>query len=129
MSDTQKILSVDDSAIIRRIVKNTADLLGFDLLEAGNGQEALEILKANTGNVNLILLDWNMPVMDGPTTLKHLKESADTASIPVMMLTTEGAKSNIIEAIRGGAKQYLTKPFTPEDLSTRILQCVEMDDF
>jgi two-component system chemotaxis response regulator CheY len=129
MSDTPKILSVDDSAIIRRIVKNTADLLGFDLLEAGNGQEALDVLKANTGTINLILLDWNMPVMDGPTTLKHLKDSADTANIPVMMLTTEGAKSNIIEAIRGGAKQYLTKPFTPEDLSTRILQCVEMDDF
>lgn len=126
---TPKILSVDDSSIIRRIVKNTADLLGFDLLEAGNGQEALEVLKTNYGEVSLILLDWNMPVMDGPTTLKHLKESADTANIPVMMLTTEGAKNNIIEAIRGGAKQYLTKPFSPEDLSTRILQCVEMDDF
>ncbi|MFN8614367.1 MAG: response regulator [Vampirovibrionales bacterium] len=130
MSDTPKLLSVDDSAIIRKIVKNTADLLGFGLLEAGNGQEALDILKNHASEVNLILLDWNMPVMDGPTTLKFLKESADTANIPVMMLTTEGAKSNIIEAIKGGAKQYfLTKPFTPEDLSTRILQCVDVDDF
>jgi two-component system chemotaxis response regulator CheY len=122
-----KILSVDDSAIIRRIVSNVTDMLGYEFLEAGNGQEGLEVLQANVEDIALVLLDWNMPVMDGHAALKAIKDDPRYKDIPVMMLTTEGARDNIVEAIRAGAKQYLTKPFTPEDLSTKILQCVECE--
>lgn len=125
MSEANKILSVDDSAIIRRIVSNVTDMLGYELLEAGNGEEGLQVLQENWEDVALVLLDWNMPVMDGHTALKTIRDNAQYENIPVMMLTTEGARDNIVEAIRAGAKQYLTKPFTPEDLSTKILQCVD----
>ena len=122
-----KILSVDDSAIIRKIVGSVCDMLEFELLEAEHGQRALEVLEENHQDISLILLDWNMPVMDGHTALKHINAHPVYSKIPVMMLTTEGSKSNIIDAIKAGAKQYLTKPFTPEDLSTKILQCVDCD--
>lgn len=127
MSDASKILSVDDSAIIRRIVHNVTDVLGFELLEASNGQEGLEVLASHANEIALVLLDWNMPVMDGHTALKQIRSNPAYENIPVMMLTTEGARDNIVDAIRAGAKQYLTKPFTPEDLSSKILQCVECE--
>lgn len=122
-----KILSVDDSAIIRKIVGSVCDMLGFELLEAEHGERALEMLQQHHEEISLILLDWNMPVMDGHTALIKIKEHPLYSKIPVMMLTTEGSKSNIVDAIKAGAKQYLTKPFTPEDLSTKILQCVDND--
>jgi two-component system chemotaxis response regulator CheY len=119
-----KILSVDDSAIMRKIIRSSSDVLGFDFLEAENGQVALDILETEYKDIGLILLDWNMPVMDGFSTLKALKADSRFAHIPVMMVTTEGEKTNIVEAVKAGAKHYLVKPFTPEDLTTRIMECV-----
>jgi two-component system chemotaxis response regulator CheY len=119
-----KILSVDDSAIMRKIIRGSSDVLGFDFLEAENGEQALMVLSDQYLDVSLILLDWNMPVMDGYQTLKALKSDERFSGIPVMMVTTEGERANIIEAVKAGAKHYLVKPFTPEDLTTRILECV-----
>lgn len=119
-----KVLSVDDSSIIRKIIQGSADVLGFDFLEAENGAKALEILEAEYNDIQLILLDWNMPVLNGFETLQALKSDTRYQNIPVMMVTTEGEKKNIVEAIKAGAKHYLVKPFTPEDLTARMMECI-----
>ncbi len=117
-----KILSVDDSAMIRKIIARSISVLGFDLLEAGNGVEALDVLEKNYTETDLILLDWNMPEMDGFETLQRIKADDRFKHIPVMMVTTEVERSNVIKAIQAGAKNYLSKPFTPEDLTTKIME-------
>jgi two-component system, chemotaxis family, chemotaxis protein CheY len=116
-----KILSVDDSAIIRRIIRGAVDVLGYDFLEAANGEEALAVLDAE--EVNLVVLDWNMPVLDGYQTLVAMRQNPKFSHIPVIMVTTESEKSNVIRAIQAGAQHYFTKPFSQEDLMTRILEC------
>ncbi len=119
-----KILSVDDSTIIRKILRGVAETLEYGFLEATNGQEALDVLAENYQEVALIVLDWNMPVMDGFQALQSMKADERFRSIPVMMATTESERSNIIRAIQAGAKHYITKPFTQEDLLTRIAECL-----
>jgi len=117
-----KVLSVDDSAIIRKIIRGSAEVLGLEFLEACDGAEALEVMAIEYQQIELILLDWNMPVMNGFETLKALKSDDRYQHIPVMMVTTEGEKANIVEAIKAGAKHYLVKPFTPEDLLARMME-------
>lgn len=120
----KKILSVDDSAIIRKIVHSAVDRLGYDFLEAADGQEAMEMMPEHYQDVELIILDWNMPNKDGFQTLEELKGDSRFADIPVMMLTTESERTNVIRAIKAGAKNYLTKPFNQEDLVVRIMECI-----
>ncbi len=119
-----KVLSVDDSKIIRKIIRGSVEVLGLEFLEAGDGVEALTILSEYYQDIGLILLDWNMPNLDGISTLRELKKDERFHGIPVMMVTTEGEKSNIVEAIKTGAKHYLIKPFTPEDLTSKMLECI-----
>ena len=119
-----KVLSVDDSKIIRKIIRGSVEVLGLEFLEAGDGVEALTILSEQHRDIGLILLDWNMPNLDGISTLRELKKDERFHGIPVMMVTTEGEKSNIVEAIKTGAKHYLIKPFTPEDLTSKMLECI-----
>jgi two-component system, chemotaxis family, chemotaxis protein CheY len=121
-----KVLSVDDSAIIRKIIRGAADVLGYELLEAGNGSEALDLMTKEHQNLKLIMLDWNMPIMNGFETLKALKGDSRYKDIPVMMVTTEGEKSNIVEAVKAGARHYVVKPFTPEDLMARMMEAMEL---
>lgn len=121
-----KILSVDDSKIIRRIVSGTVELLGYEMLEASNGEEALDVLSRNHEYIVLVLLDWNMPRMDGYELLCRMKTDQRYSGIPVMMVTTECERTNIIRALRAGAKHYVTKPFTQEDLAARIMECLGM---
>mgnify|MGYP006281319267 CR=1 FL=1 len=115
------ILSVDDSRTMRRVIGSTIEVLGFETLEAMDGQEALAVLAEHHQDIALVLLDVNMPVMDGFACLEAIKASADFGHIPVVMVTTEAERKNIVRAIRLGAANYVTKPFTPEDLSTKIL--------
>ncbi len=118
-----KILSVDDSNIIRRIIRSVVNVLGHEFLEAAEGEEALAILEAENGQVDLVLLDWNMPGLSGYELLLTLKNDARFKHIPVMMVTTESEKSNIIQAVKAGAINYITKPFTSEDLIVKIMEC------
>jgi two-component system chemotaxis response regulator CheY len=120
-----KILSVDDSRIIRTIFKNIVMTLGYDFLEAENGQEALDVLENEYQDVALVILDWNMPVMDGFTALQKIKAHEKFGHIPVMMATTEGERTNIIKAIQAGASNYVTKPFNQDDLMVRVSDCIE----
>jgi len=112
--------------MIRLIIVNTVRSLGYETLEAANADIALEIIEANYKDISLILLDWNMPGMNGFELLKILKSHEKYSSIPVMMVTTEGERKNVVKAIQSGADNYLTKPFTPEDLSTKIVECLGM---
>ncbi len=123
-----KILTVDDSRMIRVIIKNTIKSLGFEVVEAANADIALEVIEENQ-DVNLILLDWNMPGMNGYELLKILKNDERYKNIPVMMVTTEGERKNVVKAIQAGAENYLTKPFTPEDLSTKVIECLGLASF
>ena len=117
-----RILSVDDSKLVRLYVKNAADVLGYDFLEAANGAEALKLLAREDGKVDLILLDWHMPEMDGMALLAELKADERYKNIPVTMVTTEVERDNVLEAIEAGAKNYVMKPFTQEKLMEKILE-------
>ena len=119
-----KVLVVDDSSVTRKIIKAVAGALRMETEEAEDGIEALEKLSAIYKDTDLILLDWNMPEMSGYDVLVEIKNSERYKSIPVMMVTTEGQKSNIIAAVRAGADNYLTKPFTVEELESKILECL-----
>jgi two-component system chemotaxis response regulator CheY len=119
------ILTVDDSRIMRKIMSGAIEALGFQVLEAGDGVECLAQVEAHIEDVCLILMDWNMPNMDGLTALKRLKASEITNTIPVMMVTTEGERGKMVEAIRAGAANYLAKPFAEEDLMTKMVECLQ----
>lgn len=117
-----KIMSVDDSAIMRRIIRGAVDVLGYEFIEAVDGVDALEKIEGCASDLNLILLDWNMPRLDGLSTLIKLKEDPRYREIPVAMITTESEKTKIAEAIKNGAINYIVKPFSQEDLVTKILE-------
>lgn len=119
-----KVLSVDDSSIMRKIIKRAVDSLGYGFLEADNGHAALETLAAHYQDVSLILLDWNIPGQDGLATLQAIKKDPRFQHIPVMMVTTESEKNNILKAVQAGASHYVTKPFTQDTLVTGIQQCL-----
>ena len=123
MAMKQKILAVDDSKMMLRIISSTIEMLGYDTVKASNGKEALAILEKEP-DIVLVLLDWNMPELNGMDTLKAIKGNEQFKSLPVMMVTTEGEKKNVIKAIQAGAKHYLTKPFNQQDLATRIMECL-----
>ncbi len=120
-----KILSIDDSRAVRMFVKSAVDVLGFDFVEAKNGREALGFLKKE-GVVDLILLDWNMPEMDGMEFLKRVKDNPQYKNIPVTMVTTEIERHRVIQAIGNGAKNYVMKPFTQEDIIGKIMESLGM---
>ena len=112
-----KILTVDDSSTMRRIIKNTLNRIGYtDVVEADNGVSGL----AKMAGVEFVLTDWNMPEMDGLTFVKALRSNPKFAEVPIIMVTTEAAKKEILEAIKSGVTDYIVKPFTPETLKEKI---------
>lgn len=123
-----KLLTVDDSSIVRKIIKSATQTLGMELDEAQNGFEALEKLKENGGQYDLIMLDCNMPGMNGLEVLLEIKRNEAYSDIPIMMVTTESGKDTILEAIRMGAVHYMIKPFTIEELMKRILESLGRGD-
>ena len=123
-----KILVVDDSKMIRLLLTQTIIGVGYEALEASNGKEALEVLKAESENIKLILLDWNMPEMNGYEFLQVMRENNAYKDILVMMVTTEGERVHVIKALKFGVTNYLTKPFTPEDIATKIYECLGLPE-
>lgn len=119
-----KVLVVDDSSVIRRIIKLTVDLLQMEIIEAQDGIEALKIISQKYNEINLILMDWNMPEKSGYEVLVEIKSNKQYKDIPVMMVTTEGKSTNIVAAIKAGAANYLIKPFSSEELAEKILECL-----
>ena len=119
-----KLLVVDDSSTTRKIIKAAIGALDMESEEAQDGEEALLKLSELREEIGLILLDWNMPVMSGYDVLVEVKSNDRYKKIPVMMVTTEGQKKNIVAAVRAGADNYLTKPFTIYELQTKIMECL-----
>ena len=114
-----KIMLVDDSKTMRSIQKSVLGQLGYtEIEEACDGQDALSRVAAF--EPNLILLDWNMPNMDGITFVKTYRQTNKTT--PIIMVTTESEKTRVIEAIKAGVNNYVVKPFTPDALSQRITE-------
>ncbi|WP_456431144.1 response regulator [Thermosulfuriphilus sp.] len=114
-----KALVVDDSKAIRQIIRKGLEAMGFEVLEAENGQEALEVLKSK-GPVDIILLDWHMPVMNGFEFLKTVRANSAWDDVKIMMVTTENQQQSVIEAVMAGANEYLMKPFDQEMLETKV---------
>jgi len=115
-----KLIVADDSRMVRGIVTRIVEPLGYEVVAAGNGQEALNILESGEQNINLVLLDWNMPVLNGIDVIKKMRADSRLRSIPVLMVSTESEEDRIKQAMDAGAQGYLTKPFTPEQLTNAI---------
>jgi len=114
------VMVVDDSRIMRNIVKNTFSEMKIPcrFLEAGNGREALQLLMANT--VHLILLDWNMPELSGLDFLKQVRALDQYKELPIIMVTSESAKYNVIEALKHGATDYIIKPVNEKTFMEKL---------
>ena len=114
-----KILVVDDMSTMRRIVKNILKQLGFNNLEeAENGQDALTKLHADT--YGFVVSDWNMPVMMGIDMLRAIRADEKLKKIPVLMVTAEAQKENLMEAVQAGVSNYVVKPFTAETMQDKF---------
>ena len=114
-----RALVVDDSRTMRRIVAKTLEGLGYETSQAENGQEALDALQQGDA-VDLVTVDWNMPVMDGLELVGHVRKNRDLRSVTLMMVTTEAEQSQIVRALAAGAHEYLIKPFTAEELRAKL---------
>ena len=117
-----RALIVDDSSVMRKIVERSLRQAGVEMsavLEAGNGAEALTLLSEN--RVDLILCDINMPVMDGLELVKQLPGVENAKGVPVVMITTEGSESHVVQALSAGARGYIRKPFTAEQVKEHVL--------
>lgn len=112
-----KILLVDDTRSVHLFIKASLPMSQIAFDDAYNGSEAMTIM-ANGGNYDLILLDWEMPIMDGPTTLKAMRNQGITT--PIIMVTTKNEPKDIEEALLNGANEYVLKPFTAEILREKI---------
>ena len=115
------VLIVDDSAAIRKILQRVlmqAELPLGKILEAGDGREAIEALKQQT--VSLILSDINMPNMDGLQLLSELKANDQWKNVPVLRISTEGSQAKVMEAVQLGAKGFVRKPFTADQIKEKL---------
>jgi DNA-binding response OmpR family regulator len=112
------ILVVDDDPLIRTLVEHKLRLRGFEVVSAESGEAGLKQVAAK--RPDLIVLDAMMPELDGFEVLRRLKQDTATAAIPVIMLTARKQESDIVSALSSGARDYLVKPFMPEELIMRI---------
>lgn len=115
-------LIVDDSSVMRKIIERSLRQAGLGItavLEAGNGADALTLLAEN--RVELILCDINMPVMNGLEFVKQLSGVENAHGVPIVMITTEGSESQVVQALAAGARGYIRKPFTAEQVKEHVL--------
>jgi two-component system chemotaxis response regulator CheY len=115
-----KILVVDDSSTMRRIIKNTLARLGYkDILEGGDGVEGWDAMNANP-DIEMLITDWNMPEMNGLELVKKVRADERFVDLPIIMVTTEGGKAEVITALKAGVNNYIVKPFTPQVLKEKL---------
>ena len=125
LDKNMKVLVVDDFSTMRRIVKNLLRDLGFtNLQEADDGSTALPMLQ--NGDFDFVVTDWNMPGMQGIDLLKAIRADAKLAHIPVLLITAEAKKEQIIMAAQAGVNGYIVKPFTAGTLKTKIDKIFEL---
>jgi two-component system chemotaxis response regulator CheY len=119
-----RFLVVDDSSTMRRIIINTLNKLGYkECHEAANGREGVERLA--TTQVDMVITDWNMPEMSGIDFIKAVRSNAATKHLPVLMVTTNAAQDDIVQALHAGVNNYVVKPFTPDTIRDKIESAVK----
>ena len=124
MSSQMAILVVDDFSTMRRIVKNLLQELGYqNIQEADDGTTALPMLKS--GSFDFLITDWNMPNMPGLQLLKEVRSDVRLAQLPVLMVTAEAKREQIIEAAQAGVNGYIIKPFTAETLKEKLAKILQ----
>jgi two-component system chemotaxis response regulator CheY len=115
-----KLLVVDDSSTMRRIIKNTLARLGYkNVLEGADGVEGWEQLDSNP-DIEMLITDWNMPEMNGLELVKKVRADERFKDLPIIMVTTEGGKAEVITALKAGVNNYIVKPFTPQVLKEKL---------
>lgn len=115
-----KLLVVDDSSTMRRIIKNTLARLGHkDVLEGADGVEGWSVIDSNP-DVDMLITDWNMPEMNGLDLVIKVRADDRFKDLPIIMVTTEGGKAEVITALKAGVNNYIVKPFTPQVLKEKL---------
>jgi two-component system chemotaxis response regulator CheY len=115
-----RAIVIDDSRAMRLILSRIAVQLGFEVLEAGNGREALDLLGADPEAPALALVDWNMPEMNGLEFVTAVRADPKYRTMTLMMVTTESEQSQIVRALAAGAHEYVIKPFTPAAIGEKL---------
>ncbi|MCH7500153.1 MAG: response regulator [Nitrospinae bacterium] len=118
---TKKAIVVDDSSVMRQIIKNNLKQLGFEqsnLVDAEDGEQAMK--KLNEDTIDLVIADWNMPRMTGIDLLRAIRADGALKELPFMMVTSEADKEKIMEAVQAGVNQYIVKPFNATQLEEKI---------
>lgn len=114
-----RAMIIDDSRAMRSILRRIVAGLEFETLEAGDGQQALDLFES--GQVpDLCLVDWNMPVMDGYTFITRVRANKEWRHVTLMMVTTESEQGQIVKALAAGAHEYVIKPFTPDAIVEKL---------
>ncbi len=116
----QKALVVDDSRAMRMILTRSLTNLGYEVSTAADGQDALDLLEREAPDLALLLVDWNMPNMDGLEFVKRLRANPRYATAPLMMVTTETEVDQMVKALEAGANEYVMKPFTPDIIEGKL---------
>jgi len=115
-----KVLVVDDSSTMRRIIVNTLARLGYkDVVQGADGEEGWKALQENP-DIGVVITDWNMPNMNGLELVKKIRAEDKYADVPIIMVTTEGGKAEVITALKAGVNNYIVKPFTPQVLKEKL---------
>lgn len=115
-----KLLVVDDSSTMRRIIKNTLSRLGYeDVLEGEDGVQGWNMMNEHP-EIGMLITDWNMPEMNGLELVKKVRADARFVDLPIIMVTTEGGKAEVITALKAGVNNYIVKPFTPQVLKEKL---------
>lgn len=114
-----KALIVDDSRAVRLLISRILGELGFATFEAENGREALDELE-RSGRMDLVVVDWNMPVMDGYAFVCAVRSSEKYQGMPLLMVTTETEMDRVVRALEAGVTEYLMKPFSREDMCSKL---------
>jgi len=115
-----RALIVDDSRATRMILSRTMEESGFEVLTAGNGQEARAVMDREGATVDVVLVDWNMPVMSGLDFVRDLRQRPEFASVRVVMVTTETEIEQMERALAAGADEYVMKPFTRDMIEDKL---------
>ena len=112
-------LIIDDSSTMRRILKRIMTDVGAEVSEAGDGQQALDLLEGGLVP-DVCMIDWNMPVMDGYTFVTKVRANREWRNVTLMMVTTESSQASIVRALAAGAHEYVIKPFTPDAIIDKL---------
>ncbi len=116
-----RALVIDDSRVMRTVLGRELQKLGYEVLEAADGQQAVEVLESLGDDLpDLATIDWNMPVMDGLTFVQTVRQRPEWRRITLMMVTTESEHGQLVRALAAGAHEYLIKPFPPESFVDKL---------